>query len=130
MSESPIMVFMFAGIMVSLGVIAVTCCMMTVEMRRVLRRMGSVLPHCDQAVLEAHQTLKEARRFFMHTNQATHHVESVVHKASSAAAELLDAFMGVKKRAQAFLVERLGNGAGAEPGRHNRRHNHHRRVGE
>lgn len=87
------------------------------ELRRTLRRLNSMLPQCEAA-------LRQANALLTRTNHATRDIERLIRQATDAARGWIQQAVDLKRRAHAFMTERLWNGhrAGAEPRRTARRH--------
>ncbi len=92
------------------------------ELRRFVRSVTPLMPQCDRTLREAHRTLSAIHRLVLQAQAAANQAESVVHTVYEATHGLTERFQQITQRAHAFLTERLGNGARAEPRRHPRRH--------
>ena len=121
MSEEHTITVLLAVISVSALVMTVILCVTAFELRRMLRRVNAILPHCDETVLEARRALGAARQLLVRTDETTRHVQGVVGKACHIASEVIDHMAFWTGRVQTFLAQRLGNGAGSGPRRHDRR---------
>ena len=86
-------------------------------MRRTLQRVQLMLPGCDQAVQEARGTLTEARQLLARTNDATRHVETVIHKTCDAASGVVEQVIRWKDQARLFVHGGSGNGVKPKPRR-------------
>lgn len=111
-----------------LGII--TCCLVTLaitavvsarEFRETLRGINALLPRAGQTLDEAHRSFQQVRQLLTKANRVTQATETVVHETCDAVAGTLSRFKSWKERAQAFLKEHVGNGAGADPRRHHGR---------
>ena len=80
------------------------------ELRRTLRRIYAMLPGCESTVQEARETLTEARQLLARTNEATRHVESVIHKTCDAAGGFVDQVARWRDLAHTWWGARSGNG--------------------
>ena len=83
------------------------------ELRRTLQRIQAMLPSCECAVQEARGTLTEARQLLARANEATRHVESVIHKTCDAAAGIVDQVVHWRDVAHTWWGARFGNGTKA-----------------
>ena len=98
-------------ILLLLGVICASILAMTIalvvtarDLRRTLQRVQGMLPACDA-------TVHEARQLLTRTNNATRHIESVVHHVCAMATEAMAQVGSWKAGAQHLWGGRLGNGA-------------------
>ncbi len=104
-------------ILLILGIVGGSLCMMAFvvisaarELRRTLRRIQTMLPGCESTVQEARGTLTEARQLLARTNEATRHVESVIHKTCDAAGGFVDQVARWRDLAHTWWGARSGNG--------------------
>ena len=104
-----------------LFVMTLTILVMAAELRRTLRRLNAMLPDAAQALHDARRIFRQGRRLLARADVAAGHVQNVIHQACDAATDALGAIGRVKARTQRFWAKRFGNGAGAEPRRHDRR---------
>ncbi len=124
MADTPLTFILLCLGLVSLCMVAMTVTLMLTahDIRRTMRRLHAMAPAADQALREAQRVLTHARRLLARAGGATRHVESVVQQACETATETLERFNVLKLNTARFLGKWVGNGTGAEPRRHHRRH--------
>ena len=114
------LILLLLGLMSLCALIVTTVLALTAhEVRRILRRVQTILPDCAGAVHEAHRAFGEAHQLLKRTNSATRRVETVLHTASETATQAMEQFALLRKKAQAFFGHHNGNGARGGP-----RHQH------
>ena len=121
MSESQTITLLLTLISLSAMVMTVILCVTAFELRRVLRRINAILPHCDETVLEAGRALGAARQLLVRTDDTARQMQSVVGKACHIASEVIEHMAFWTGRVHTYLAQRLGSGTGSGPRRHDRR---------
>ncbi len=101
---------MAAALILAVGLL----CMIAFDLRRALRRVEAVLPHCDQAFIEAKATLRQAHQLLGRANEASREVEGVVGRVCDAAAGAVEGWTG---KIQSLFTGHVGNGAGSRRSR-------------
>ena len=100
--------------LILLGVITVCCLAMTVTLAWTAWDVRGTLR-------EARRSLRYARRLIVRADRVSRDVERLAHRACEIAASALERMARWPGRARGFFSgEHVGNGAGAEPGRHHR----------
>lgn len=107
MAGAPV-IFLLAVIAGCLLVLAIVALRMAAELRRTLRRVNTLLP-------SAGRMLRQTDALLASTNRITHHVESLVEKASGAASQTVDGLLGLKARLT-HLMQTTWQGQGARSG--------------
>ncbi|MBI3022068.1 MAG: hypothetical protein HYY59_08730 [Candidatus Omnitrophica bacterium] len=123
MPESLPVTMLLGIITCSLVTLVITALLIAREFRETLRRVNALLPRAGRTLDEAHRSFQQARHLLTKANRITQEMETVIHETCDAVAETLGRFKSWRERAQSFLKEHVGNGAGVDPRRH-----HGRRV--
>ena len=107
-----------AALLVLIGgcllVMTVTMVTTACQFRATLRRFHAVLP-------DAHRSFRETLRLLRRANAAAQRMEGAVTSVSHVVSGALDHVTELRRKAQRFLQEHGGNGAGADPRRHRSR---------
>ena len=113
MTDHMLLVFVLGVTGIGLLAMALVIVRTARELRRTLRRIQMMLPSCECAIQEARGTLTEARQLLARANEATRHVESVIHKTCDAAAGIVDQVVHWRDVAHTWWGARFGNGTKA-----------------
>ena len=113
MSDSALIAALLGLIGACLLVMTVTMVTTACQFRATLRRFHALLP-------DAHRSFRQSLRLLRRANAAAQHVEGAMTSVSHAVLGALDRVGELKRKAQRFLQEHGGNGAGADPRRHRR----------
>jgi hypothetical protein len=106
--------------LISACVLVMTCVfvMTANDLRRVLRRVETLLPDCARAIREAQQALGTTRRLMARASRLARQVEGVVAQACEVAADTIGEVLDLRARARRFLAQWHGkNGARSGPRR-------------
>lgn len=95
MAGQPVL-FLLAVMALCLVVITILAVQTAAELRRTLRRVNTLLP-------SAGRTLRETSELLASTNRMSHQVESMIDKATGAASETVDGFLGLKAKLVKFF---------------------------
>jgi len=122
MSESQMVIGLLSVISACGVVMAMTGIIAVGALRRTLRRIDDMIPHCEEAFREADRTLIQARRLILHTNRITRGIASVLHDACSLVSDAIDGVAVLKEHTQTLFAKhlRFGNGVRAASHRHRR----------
>ena len=103
---------------ISVCAVAMTCAIVLAsrDLHRTLRHFNRMLPHCDDAVREAHQTLTQARKLLGSAYTATHLIETVAQTTVDAVSKAMKEFARFKARTHEVLAHQFGFGNGARSG--------------
>jgi hypothetical protein len=85
------------------------------DLRRTLRRVNRMLPACEEAIREVHQTFEVAHKILTRTQHAASHVETTIERACVSAMGLIERMVSWPSRARVFLKDQFGNGARSGP---------------
>lgn len=121
MSESSLAVILLG--VITAGFIALVIIVQSTarDLRRTLRRVNEMLPQAGRTLHEARGAFHQARQLIARTNHAAKDVEAVVRETCDTMLDALNRIALWRERAQGFLKEHFGNGAGADPRRHHGR---------
>ena len=124
MVETPPTVALLCLGVMSLCAVAMTAAVLLIsrDLHRALRRVNAMAPAADEALREAQRAFRHARRLLARAGRTVQPVEAIVRQACEAAAETLQRFRALRLSTERLLGKWVGNGAGAEPRRHHRRH--------
>ena len=87
MTGQPVL-FLLAVIALCLIVITILAVQTSAELHRTLRRVNALMP-------SAGRTLRETSELLASTNRISHQLESMIDKASGAASQTIDGFLGL-----------------------------------
>ena len=121
MSETSLIVVLLGLITICMVALTTVLSMTARDVRRTLRRINAMLPRCDEAIRDFHHAMGQAHQVLRQATQITKYVEAVVSKTCTAALEVIEPVLTWKGRAEAFFIERFGNGARSGPRRHDRK---------
>lgn len=122
MSDQTLIVMLLAVMTTGVLAMALAVVRAAEEVRRAARQLSAVLPKCDRAAGEITRTFEAVGRFAERANHAADRIEEAVQGVSGAAVQMIDALLAVRARVTSWLMQRHGNGVGAEPHRIARRH--------
>lgn len=119
MNGSEFLVLLAAIACIALVVAVTVIVMIARDLQHSIRKVNTMLPHCDKAIREMTGTLKEAHELISRTNHATEDVEVVVEKACDVASEVIDQ-IDLVGTAYKLITGRTRNGTSAESRRKHR----------
>ncbi|MBI3321856.1 MAG: hypothetical protein HYZ91_06280 [Candidatus Omnitrophica bacterium] len=122
MSDSSLAIILLGVLTGCLVAITFTIWLTARELRQTLRHVNRVFPQADRALREARRSLHGVHEILTRANRSAHDVERVIRRACETVSGVLERVAAFPHRAQEFLSGQFGNGAGAEPRQHHRRH--------
>lgn len=121
MSDAPSLVVFLGFFSICLIAMTMTILVTARELRQTLQHANRALTGMDRAVGEAHRCIEYLRHIFSRADQATRHVESIVHRSCDIVSDTVDQLATFNGRAKAFLMGRSTNGTRVDPRPNGRR---------